>query len=90
MSVLYKGVLLESRELGLTEKTIKNKEIRTTTSAKSLPVAESFCYFIITCSLLTPAYQSLGTAIARRTFFMLSRDPMRLSDGNKAMSFRIT
>ena len=71
MSVLYKGVLLESRELGLTEKTIKNKEIRTTTAAKSLRAAESFCHFIITCSLLTPAYQSLGVAaIARRTFFM--------------------
>ena len=90
MSVLYKGVLLESRELGLTEKTIKNKEIRTTTAAKSLRAAESFCHFIITCSLLTPAYHlSLGVAaIARGTFFMLP-DPMRLSDGNKAMPFKI-
>ena len=89
MSVLYKGVLLESRELGLTEKTIKNKKIRTTTAAKSLRAAESFCHFIITCSLLTPAYQSLGVAaIARGTFSMLS-DPMRLSDGNKAMPFKI-
>ena len=89
MSVLYKGVLLESRELGLTEKTVKNKEIRTTTAAKILRAAESFCHFIFTCSLLTPAYQSLGiAAIARRTFFMLS-DPMGLSDGNKAMPFKI-
>ena len=88
MSVLYKGVLLESRELGLTEKTIKNKEIRTTTAAKSLRAAESFCHFIITCSLLTPAYQSLLAAIARGTFSMLS-DPMRLSDGNKVMPFKI-
>ena len=88
MSVLYKGVLLESRELGLTEKTVKNKEIRTT-AAKILRAAESFCHFIITCSLLTPAYQSLGIAvIARRTFFVLS-DPMRLSDGYKAMPFKI-
>ena len=58
MSVLYKGVLLESRELGLTEKTVKNKEIRTT-AAKILRAAESFCHFIITCSLLTPALISI-------------------------------
>ena len=76
----YKGVLLGSRGW---LKILKNKEIRTTTAAKSLRAAESFCRFIITCSLLTPAHQSLGIAIARRTFFMLS-DPMGLSDGNKA------
>ena len=58
------------------------------TAAKGLRATESFCHFIITCSLLTPAYQSLGIAIARRTFFMLS-DPMRLSDGNKVMTFKI-
>ena len=40
--LMYKGVLLESRELGLNEKTIKNKKITTTTAAKSLQAAESF------------------------------------------------
>ena len=84
MSVLYKGVLLESRELGLTEKTIKNKQIRNNDFSKKSASSRVFLTFHHYRQF---AYSCLS--ISRRTFLMLS-DPMRLSDGNKAMSFKIT